>query len=530
MNPQAKRTRIEPHPPHWLEPSDPTSATPGDVGPVRVTDADTVVPPGAAGVRSRGPLHYLRSRRDLMGRRVIRSGLRRWCRVGVLVVVDLVAVTTASILTIHWTGLAGSGAGVFNGVLFVAFLTVLSLAAHGMYREARGWRNLGRTVSAALVASLGCVLALYADPRLSVTLLLAAGGTAILAGTLVTGRFLIRSLVEAAYRRGIGLRRVIVIGDPEDLRDVTARFDSDHGMPTTLVGYVSPAWTESGAPGALGGLSSLRAIIEEHDVRHVVVSAQLTHTDFDTLARRCFSHGVAFSAVPHVLSEMPCKIASREICGWPVLELQVPRLHMAQILMKRWLDLTISLIGLALLAPVFVMIGLTIRFQSPGPVFFRQLRPGLGGRKFKMLKFRTMRVDAETSLRADPELYGKFLANDCKLPDGEDPRVLPIGAFLRRTSLDELPQMFNVLRGDMSLVGPRPIVGPEIEHYGPWAYTFLGVRPGITGPWQVEGRSRVLFPDRANIDLDYIINWSFLRDLWILIRTVPSVFMQRGAH
>jgi lipopolysaccharide/colanic/teichoic acid biosynthesis glycosyltransferase len=175
-------------------------------------------------------------------------------------------------------------------------------------------------------------------------------------------------------------------------------------------------------------------------------------------------------------------------------------------------------------------ISIVVAIDSPGPILFRQNRPGLGGSPFGMLKFRTMRADAEAILRADPALYSRFLANDCKLPAEEDPRITKIGSFLRRSSLDELPQLINVLLGDMTLVGPRPVVGPELNHYGAMGSTVLSVRPGITGYWQVHGRSSVAFPERAEMDLHYISNWSLALDLRLLALTVPAVCRQRGAY
>jgi lipopolysaccharide/colanic/teichoic acid biosynthesis glycosyltransferase len=147
-----------------------------------------------------------------------------------------------------------------------------------------------------------------------------------------------------------------------------------------------------------------------------------------------------------------------------------------------------------------------------------------------MFKFRSMRVDAEDVLTADTELYERFLRNGCKLPEGEDPRITRVGRFMRRTSLDELPQLLNVVLGDMSLVGPRPLVGPELANYGEGVPTLLSVRPGMTGRWQVSGRSAIAFPERAEMDLEYVRNWSFLGDLWILVLTPAAVLLRTGAH
>jgi lipopolysaccharide/colanic/teichoic acid biosynthesis glycosyltransferase len=141
-----------------------------------------------------------------------------------------------------------------------------------------------------------------------------------------------------------------------------------------------------------------------------------------------------------------------------------------------------------------------------------------------------MRPDAELVLRRDLNLYRRYVENDFKLPEDEDPRLTRVGRFLRKTSLDELPQFFNVLKGDMSLVGPRPVVEPELKMYKGRIPTFLSVKPGMTGLWQISGRSHVGFPERAAIDLEYIRHWSLLKDLWLLFMTLPAVLLGRGAH
>ena len=161
-------------------------------------------------------------------------------------------------------------------------------------------------------------------------------------------------------------------------------------------------------------------------------------------------------------------------------------------------------------------------------------RPGFSlghrGKFFDLIKFRSMRSNAEEVLRNDPLLQRTYIENDFKLPENDDPRVTRLGRFLRRTSLDELPQLLNVLVGDMSLVGPRPLVGPELEKYGSRIPTLLSVKPGMTGRWQVSGRSSIPYPERAEMDLEYVRNWSFLGDLWILALTLPAVLIRNGAH
>lgn len=197
---------------------------------------------------------------------------------------------------------------------------------------------------------------------------------------------------------------------------------------------------------------------------------------------------------------------------------------------KRTLDVIGSLLGLLVLTPVLLVVALVLKIADPGPVLFRQHRVGLDGRHFPIVKFRTMRVDAEQALVRDVALFARYMENDCKLPLDEDPRVTAVGRFLRKSSLDELPQLWNVLVGDMSLVGPRAITEKELPFYGELAPLYRAVRPGMTGNWQVSGRSDVRFPERAHLETDYVTDWSFRRDVEILLRTVPAVLSMEGAH
>jgi lipopolysaccharide/colanic/teichoic acid biosynthesis glycosyltransferase len=198
--------------------------------------------------------------------------------------------------------------------------------------------------------------------------------------------------------------------------------------------------------------------------------------------------------------------------------------------LKRAMDLPVALVLFVLLIPLLLGLAIVVRLTSRGPVLFRQPRLGRHGVPFDCLKFRSMHADAEDVLRRDPDTYAKYVDNGYKLPEGDDPRITPVGRILRKTSLDELPQLINVIRGEMSLVGPRPIVPAELNEYGRRAPDFLAALPGITGRWQVGGRSKVGYPQRAEIELDYVYGWSLLEDARILVRTVPAVLSRDGAH
>ena len=196
---------------------------------------------------------------------------------------------------------------------------------------------------------------------------------------------------------------------------------------------------------------------------------------------------------------------------------------------KRVVDVAGAALLLLIAAPMLLAVALAVWMTSEGPVLFRQRRVGRRGAEFEVLKFRTMHRDAERQLRASPELYRRYLAGGYKLPPGRDPRVTRVGALLRRLDLDELPQLWNVLRGDMSLVGPRPVPETELRTYGQLRRYYEAVRPGLTGLWQVNGRNRLPYGARVSLDVEYVQRLSVGRDLVILARTLPAMVRGGGA-
>lgn len=199
---------------------------------------------------------------------------------------------------------------------------------------------------------------------------------------------------------------------------------------------------------------------------------------------------------------------------------------------KRAFDVVVAAVSLVLLTPLLLVIALAVKLDDGGPALFLQPRVGRGGRRFRIVKFRTMVVGAEAHLRADPALYDRYVRNSCKLDLADDPRVSRLGRFLRASSLDEIPQLLNVLQGDMSLVGPRPIVEVELRQYqdrGAVA-AYLNARPGVTGLWQVSGRNRLGYQERVQLDLVYLSSPSLANDVRILLRTPMAVFRRDGVH
>jgi exopolysaccharide biosynthesis polyprenyl glycosylphosphotransferase len=230
----------------------------------------------------------------------------------------------------------------------------------------------------------------------------------------------------------------------------------------------------------------------------------------------------------HFYTPTIAKTYVEDMDGLPMLTYSTTPEDVGKLFCKRAFDLTAVLVGLIIISPLLLIISLGVRISSSGPVFFKQRRIGLNGRVFWCYKFRSMVQNAE-ALQEQLETQNELSGPVFKIK--KDPRVTTIGYWLRKYSLDELPQLYNVLRGDLSLVGPRPPIVDEVRRYEPWQRRRLSMRPGITGIWQVEGRSRIAeFDEWVKLDLQYIDNWSLTLDMKILLKTIPTVLSGRGAH
>lgn len=211
--------------------------------------------------------------------------------------------------------------------------------------------------------------------------------------------------------------------------------------------------------------------------------------------------------------------------------IEIKQLGAVQLTIKRIIDIVGVIVGLLLFSISFVIIFFLYMFgENKGPIFFKQKRIGKNGKVFYIYKYRSMIVNAEEKLKANHKLYAKYVANNYKLEQDEDPRITKVGAFLRKSSIDEIPQFINVLKGEMSLVGPRPIVEEELKEYGHRSSEFVSVKPGITGYWAANGRSDVEYPERVDLELYYVYNQSIFFDIKILFLTVVNVILRKGAY
>lgn len=327
-----------------------------------------------------------------------------------------------------------------------------------------------------------------------------------------------RALLQYVRAKGHNIRRVVVIGETTRSREFSRFIEKEGGPGYQLVELgLSPT-------GKLNG--NLNADFDE-----AFLTPGDPQTDLEATVLKLVKLGKRVHIVPGLFDGTLFRQSLHEFAGVPVLSVGGYGNDLIEDAAKRFLDLVGAVIVIILCSPAFAISAVLVRLSSPGPILFFQERLGRNGRKFRMLKFRTMYRDAEERLRSDPELFRIYLENNHKIPSKHDPRIAPFGRFLRAGSLDELPQLFNVLRGDMSLVGPRPITPPQLEQYGEYGPLFLSAKPGITGYWQVQGRSEIKdFERRAALDIEYIRDQSFKTDVDILLRTIPAVLRRKGAQ
>lgn len=343
--------------------------------------------------------------------------------------------------------------------------------------------------------------------------------------TLIIERYVIDHVVRKLWPIGTGAARALLIGPPDHTARALEHPSLSDARAFAFGGILDPKECLQSGP---SGFSRLCRTIKLYRADTIVLSGPLSDPALALVIDAAAAAGCQLYAIPR--SFALGGVESRMVWsrGSPLVALNRPGLRGRQLLVKRTLDIIVAGLGMILLCPLMVLISLAVYISSPGPVFFRQTRVGLGGRPFTILKFRSMVPDAESRL---DDLTPKSVYSDRRLfKVKDDPRVTWLGSFLRRSSLDELPQLWNAFTGSMSLVGPRPPLPSEVDLYEEHHYTRFDVKPGITGPWQVSGRNTVTdFDDVIRLETDYIRDWSLWKDLGILLKTVPTVILMRGA-
>ncbi|GAA2872941.1 exopolysaccharide biosynthesis polyprenyl glycosylphosphotransferase [Actinoplanes cyaneus] len=344
-------------------------------------------------------------------------------------------------------------------------------------------------------------------------------------------RFALRKRLHWARARGEALRRVIVVGHELSVIGITRQLRRERYHGLEVVGACLPPDADGIAVDlpVYGTFDDVASAVEQADADTVVV---LSCPELDGAAVRRLAWRLERDEVDLVVASALVDVAGarttiRPFDGLPMLHVEHPRLHGGSRLVKELVDRAGALLLLVLFAPVLLTVALCVRLTSRGPVLFRQVRVGRDGQKFRIFKFRSMYVDAEARLS---ELRHLNEHDGVLFKIRDDPRVTPVGQWLRRFSLDELPQLLNVLCGQMSLVGPRPPLPTEVAAYADDVRRRLAVKPGMTGLWQVSGRSDLSWEEAVRLDLRYVENWSLSLDLVILLRTMTAVVRSSGAY
>ncbi len=418
-------------------------------------------------------------------------------------------------------------------LIFMVWVLIANQGA-GLYENRRGrtWTNELFSIGNAATNGAIVIMALSFLLRpLVFSRLMIVQAVILTIALLGISRLLLRNVIRRLRKRGIGVERVLIVGAGDlalaVLRTLVARPDLGY----RAIGFVDddPNRGDLGRVASFGAITNLPSVLDEEEVDLVIVTLPWEqHRQIVSIVKECERRRIEVRTVPDLYQLNLSQVQVENLGGIPLLGLhREVKFHPANRIMKRALDVTIVVLALPFVMPIIGLIALAIRLDTPGAPFFTQERIGLNGKPFRMIKFRSMVEGADA-------LWEKLMREtneDMRRPKlANDPRITRVGRFLRRASLDELPNIFNVLKGQMSLVGPRPQLEREVALYETWQHQRLKVQPGMTGLWQVSGRSEVPFDEMCLLDIYYIENWSLTLDLQILLQTAPKVLFRIGAY
>lgn len=423
-------------------------------------------------------------------------------------------------------------------VPFALVLTVLLMITYklgGVYDQPRGASWLDEVYALVGGTTTGIVIIMaitfWFRPLVYSRLMFIWAGGMIVA-LLSLSRLIKRWVWESLMRRGIGVDRVLIVGAGEVGRKLMRNIVAQPGLGYQVIGFVDDDPERNRTPigrfKALGGIDNLPHAVQEEAIDEVIITLPwMYHRKILGIVRQCEREQVRARIVPDLFQLALSRVDIEDLGGIPIIGVKEISITGWNLAFKRASDIVLSLAGLILFSPLILLISVAIKLDSPGPVLFKQVRVGKGGRRFVFYKFRSMRQGAEEER---PQLADRDEVVGPTFKIRHDPRCTRVGRFVRRTSLDELPQLYNVLRGEMSLVGPRPAIPLEVEQYQEWHLRRLEISPGITGLWQVSGRSQLTFDEMCLLDIYYLENWSPLLDLKIALKTIPAILVGTGAY
>jgi exopolysaccharide biosynthesis polyprenyl glycosylphosphotransferase len=460
--------------------------------------------------------------------------LRRLARVVILLVLDFVGIFLAIFTALCVKAELKTGldvGGVFHQtrdtVSFAYLVTVLLFARSSLYSDRSLRPGLTRILASLFqVAGVSLVFAVVNGRTFS--------SFYVFYGSLLFALIYVSSL-RYAYETASGFllraagyrRRTVVVGTGPHIDAVARALSVGPHSPVDVVGFVSLRPRPDNGLRSLGTLAGIGKVIIEHRIDEVIIAdSDFPQLEAVELIDQCHQRGVRVRIAPSTMEILIHRAEFVPGQSVPLFELKPPVFEGVDFVVKRSFDLIVASILLIVLSPLLLIILVAVRLTSRGPILYRSIRPGIGGVAFACMKFRTMHDDADER-QADLESLNEQSGALFKIRD--DPRLTRVGKYLRRFSLDELPQLLNVLRGEMSLVGPRPLPQRDFEQLEPWHMKRYLVLPGITGLWQVSGRAELGFDDLVRLDFLYLERWSVFLDLTILVKTVPAVFTRRGA-
>lgn len=425
--------------------------------------------------------------------------------------------------------------------LLLTTITLALLWIKGSYRQPRNAAWLGQlnTLMSSVTTAVGLtIIVTFLARRFDFpSRLIFLYAWLLIFASLALGRLLIVKVRRWRWSRGNDLERVLVVGGTGLGREIMASLSDSATTGYDLIGFVAdpaepdapaPRFTEKISAPHLGPIDDLQREVARHHIDHIIVALPFwQHKLLPTVVQKCIQLGIDFQVVPDFYELSFDRVTIQELRGTPLISLRENRIKGTNYWIKRTLDVTLVLLTLPLWGALALAIAFLVKLSSRGPVIYSQTRIGRHGRPFQFFKFRTMVTNAD-DLKADLLAHNEGSGPMFKLK--RDPRVTPIGRFLRKTSMDEIPQFWNVLRGEMSLVGPRPAIPEEVFQYELWHRRRLEVLPGVTGLWQATGRSDTSFDEYVRLDIYYAEHWSVWLDIRILLATIPSVLRGRGAY
>ena len=420
--------------------------------------------------------------------------------------------------------------------LMLTVILIITFQLDGVYRIPRGrswvdevYRIISGTTTGIVIMVV--VLFFYRPYFYSRLIFIYAG---ILIVVFLGFSRLVKNIAVVQLREhGVGVRRIMIVGAGEIGRMIMRNLVAHPQLGYQVVGFVDDdpekGNSEIGRFKGMGSLDNLPRILDtQPDIEEVIITLPwMYHRKILSIIAQCERRNVTARIVPDIFQMSLSRVEIDDLNGIPLIGIREISFSRWGMMLKRVIDVGFSALGLIILSPILVLVAVAIKLDSPGPILFRQVRVGKNGRHFVLHKFRSMRVGAE---QEQEKLADLNEATGPLFKIREDPRLTGVGKIIRRTSLDELPQLYNVLRGEMSLVGPRPPLPKEVEQYQEWHKKRLEIAPGLTGLWQVSGRSELTFDEMVLLDIYYIENWSPILDTTITLRTIPRVLFGDGAY